>query len=212
MSQYARSSAILPVVVDHEDLDRVHDHRGRASVGAAERHVDLEHHRGLVRAHDDVARHQLDRLGHRASLIPERADALVADVRRLADRVVPHRVGREQVEAGLLVVAPVRVDVRVDDGPDRSGAIIVGSEAKTPSSASVAVQRRSGQRTRVPPARARLCITSGSSVTTTVCTASARANTRRAASRSPRRARRARRRAPTATGRPTTRRAVAVEH
>ena len=42
----------------------------------------------------------------------------MTDVRRLADRVVPHRVGREEVETGLAVVAPVRIDVRVDDGAD----------------------------------------------------------------------------------------------
>ena len=117
MSQYARSSAMSP----SSSITKISTASMIIVVGAsraAQRHVDLEHHRGLIRADDHVARNELDRIGHRVRLVPERADALVADVRRLADRVVPLGVGGEQIEARLLVVAPVRVDVGVDDRSD----------------------------------------------------------------------------------------------
>src|SRR5205085_9433062 len=46
----------LSVVADHEDLDRIHDHRRRwLALWRGEGHVDLEDHGGLVGADDHVA-------------------------------------------------------------------------------------------------------------------------------------------------------------
>ena len=65
----------LPGVVEHEHLDRIHDHhRRRLTLGRVQRDLDLEHHRGLIRADDHVARNELDRLRQRSGLVPERPD------------------------------------------------------------------------------------------------------------------------------------------
>src|SRR6185436_416278 len=144
---------------------------------ARERHVDLEHHRGLVRAHDHIVGFEHDRLRERVRLIPERTDALVPDVRWLPHRVVPHRVGREEVDARLFVVVAVGVDVRVDD---RAHAFRIDH---APLLALASGDAGSGQRTSAAPAYARLCRTSGSSETTTIWMSSAAANWRSARSR-----------------------------
>ena len=114
-----------------------------------------------------------------ARLIPECADAGVADVRRLPDRIVPNRVGREEVDTCLLVIAPVRVDIRIDDTADLVGTHHCSWSSLLPCIAS----SDSGQSTIVPPARVTLFMTSSSSVTTIDWTSVLRLSTSTAASR-----------------------------